>query len=317
MKMNKHHALRFLLLKHLWKLRVHVPAERHRAIAESLDIEKTADTWVVQWTDGDERKTFEFPLDDIALYIRGDLGGGRTPFGNDVKNEVLGERFARQALGLTGELERQAAAGRFERLGLQLSGCAVILAAMMATASLLALPAVALAAAMSLTEFWFRKGKSVNAVLGLALAAFGTPASALIANSGLMVLNFADPDRKWRNYRIAAHLAAAAWAVAASIRHPAPAVAAIFVVAAILAALVIIYLRWLNGSHFRLYPLVFPLVCAALVWDGQWIPGVIGLLGSLAGFMIPLALASNVTSKGTHPAFVKRLRLLSADPSAP
>ena len=79
----------------------------------------------------------------------------------------------------------------------------------------------------------------------------------------------------------------------------------------------IIYLRWLNGSHFRLYPLVFPLVCAALVWDGQWIPGVIGLLGSLAGFMIPLALASNVTSKGTHPAFVKRLRLLSADPSAP
>ena len=317
MKMNKHHALRFLLLKHLWKLRVHVSAERHRAIAESLDIEKTAVNWVVQWTDGGERRTFEFPLDDIALYIRGDLGGSRTPFGNDIKNEVLGERFARQALELTGDLDRQAAAGRFERLGLQLFGCAVILAAMVATASLPALPAVALAAAMSLTEFWFRKGKTLNAVLGIALAAFGTPAAALIANTGLMVLNFADPDRKWRNYRIAAHLAAAGWAVAAFVRHPAPVVAAVFVATAILAAFVIIYLRWLNGSHFRLYPLVFPLVCAALVWDGQWIPGVIGLLGSLAGFMIPLALASNVTSKGTHPAFVKRLRLLSADPSAP
>jgi nitrate/nitrite transporter NarK len=132
-----------------------------------------------------------------------------------------------------------------------------------------------------------------------------------------MVLNFADPDRKWRNYRIAAHLAAAAWSVAVFIRHPAPAIAAIFVAAAIFAALVIIYLRWLNGSHFRLYPLVFPLVCGALVWDGEWIPGVIGLVGSLVGFMTPLALASNVTSKGIHPAFVKRLRWLSADPSAP
>lgn len=317
MKMNKHHALRFLLLKHLWKLRAHVPANRHRGIAESLDIERTADTWVVQWTDGDERKTFEFPLDDIALYIRGDLGGSRTPPGNDIKNEVLGERFARHALGLTGDLERQAKAGRFERLGLQLFGCVVILAAMVATASLPALLTVALVAAMSLTEFWFRKGKTVNAVLGLALAAFGFPASALIANTGLMVLNFADPDRKWRNYRIAAHLAAAAWSVAVFIRHPAPAIAAIFVAAAIFAALVIIYLRWLNGSHFRLYPLVFPLVCGALVWDGEWIPGVIGLVGSLVGFMTPLALASNVTSKGIHPAFVKRLRWLSADPSAP
>jgi hypothetical protein len=317
MKMNKHHALRFLLLKHLWKLRVHVPADRHRRIAESLDIEKTADTWVVQWTDGGERKTFEFPLDDIALYIRGDLRGSRTPSGNDVKNEVLGERFARQALGLAGELERQAKAGRFERLGLQLFGCAVMSAAMIATASLPALAAVALVSVMSLTEFWFRKGKTVNAVLGLALAAIGGPAAALMANTGLAVLNFADPDGRWRTYRIAAHLAAAAWSVAALVRHPAPLVAAALVLAALLVAIAITYFRWLNGSHFRLYPLVFPLVCAGLVWDGEWLPGSIGLFGSAVGLVAPLFLAQNVTSKGTQAALVRRLGRLSADPPLP
>jgi hypothetical protein len=306
--MNKHHALRFLLLKHLWMLRAHVPAERHRRIAQSLAIEKTANTWVVAWTDGDERKTFEFPLDDIALYIRGDLGR-RVEAGSDARNEVLGERFARQALGIADHLGRQAKVGRFERLGLQLVGCAVVLAAMMATASLPALAAVTLAAAMSLTEFWFRKGKTVNAVLGLALAAVGTPAAAVIANTSLAALNFADPDRKWRAYRIAAHLAAAAWSVAAFVRHPAPLVAPVFFAAALLAAVAIIYLRWLNGSHFRLYPLVFPLVCAGLVWDGEWIPGVIGLLGSVVGFAAPLVLAPNVTFKGTHTALVKRLGL--------
>lgn len=314
MKMNKHHALRFLLLKHLWKLRVHVPVDRHRAIAESLDIEKTADTWVVQWTDGGERKTFEFPLDDIALYIRGDLGGSRTPPGNDVKNEVLGERFARQALGIAGDLGRQAKVSRFERLEAQLFGCAVVMAAMMATASLPTLEAVALVAGMALTEFWFRKGKAVNAVLGLALAVVGAPVAALLANSGLAILNFADPDRKWRAYRIAAHLAAAAVAFAAFLRHPAPVAPVAFIAAALVAAILVTYFRWLNGSHFRLYPLVFPLICAGLVWDGEWLAGAVGLLGAVAGFAAPRLLAPNVTTKGTHPALVKRLGSFGANP---
>lgn len=314
--MNRHHALRFLLLKHLWVLRAHVPAERHRRIAQSLKVEKAANSWVVSWLDGDERKTLEFPLDDVALYVRGDLGA-KIPVGSDARNEVLGERFARQALGIADNLGRQAKVGRFERLGFQLLGGAVVVAAMMATASLPALAAVTLVAAMSLTEFWFRKGKAVNAVLGLALAAAGAPAAALIANTGLAVLNFADPDRKWRAYRIAAHLAAAAWSFAAFLRQPAPTVSMIFVGAAVLAAVAIIYFRWLNGSHFRLYPLVFPLVCAGLVWHGEWTPGAIGLLGSVVGFMAPLLFAPNLTSKEEGMARVKRLGSLSADPPVP
>ena len=314
--MNRHHALRFLLLKHLWVLRAHVPAERHRRIAQSLKVEKAGQSWIVTWLDGDEPKTFEFPLDGIALYVRGDLGG-KVAAGGDARNEVLGERFARHALGIADDLGRQANVGRFERLGFQVLGCGVVMAAMMATASWPALPAVTLAAAMTLAEFWFRQGKTANAVLGLALAAAGAPAAALIANAGLAVLNFADPDRKWRAYRIAAHLAAAAWSVAALLRQPAPAVLTVFVAAAAVAALAIIYFRWLNGSHFRLYPLVFPLVCAGLVWNGEWMPGAIGLLGSVVGFAAPLLLAPNVTSKGTQSALVKRLGRLSADPSAP
>lgn len=314
--MNRHHALRFLLLKHLWTLRAHVPAERHRRIAQSLKIEKTANSWIVSWIDGDEPKTFEFPVDDIALYIRGDLGT-KVPGGRDARNEVLGERFARQAFGIADGLGRQAKVARFQRLGFQVFGCAAVMAAMMATASSPALPTVALAAAMSLTEFWFRKGKTVNAFLGLALAALGTPAAALTANTGLAVLNVADPDRKWRVYRIAAHLAASAWSAAVFLRQPAPMVSVAFVAAAVIAAIAILYFRWLNGSHFRLYPLVFPLVCAGLVWDGEWMPGTIGLLGSVAGFATPLLFAPNVTSTGTHSALMKGLGPLSVDPPVP
>ena len=311
--MNKHHALRFLLLKHLWMLRGHVTPERHRRIAQSLEIERSAKTWIVRWVDEGEAKNFEFPLDEIALYVRGDLGSRVAP-GTDARNEVLGERFARQAYGMADSPAREARVSRFERPGLQLLGCAVILVAMMATASSPALPAVTLAAAMSLTEFWFRKGKVVNAALGIALACAGTPAAALVGNSGLALLNFADPDRKWRAQRIAAHLGAAAWSLVMFVQHPAPAADWALVVAALLAAIATIYFRWLRGSHFRLYPLVFPMVCAGLVWNGEWMSGAIGLVGAILGLVAPLLLAQNVTSKGVRPALLRRLGPLTADP---
>ena len=311
--MNKHQALRFLLLKHLWMLRGRVPAERHRRIAQSLEIDRTDTDWVVTWTDEGERKRFECPLEEVALYVRGDLGR-RVAVGTDVRNEVLGERFARQAYGLSDNLGRETRVSRFERPALQLAGCAAVLIAMVATASSSALPAVALAAAMSLTEFWFRKGKVVNAALGIALAYAGTPAAALIGNAGLAVLSFADPDRKWRALRIAAHLAAAVFALVMFLRQPAPATSWMYVVVASLVATATIYVRWLHGSHFRLYPLVFPFVCAGLVWNGEWMPGAIGLVGAILGVAIPLLLAQDVTSKGVRPALFRRLGPLSTDP---
>jgi hypothetical protein len=310
--MNKHQALRFLLLKHLWMLRGRVPAERHGRIAQSLEIDRTDTRWVVTWTDDGERKRFEFPLDEVALYVRGDLGQ-RVAVGTDARNEVLGERFARLAYGINDNLGREKRVSRFERPSLQFAGCAAVLVAMAATASA-ALPAVALAAAMSLTEFWFRKGKAVNAVLGIALAYVGVPAAALLGNAGLAALSFADPDRKWRALRIAAHLAAAAFALVMFLRQPAPSASWVYVVAAFLVATATTYVRWLHGSHFRLYPLVFPLVCVGLVWNGEWLAGAIGLLGAILGLALPLLLAQDVTSKGVRPALLRRLGPLTTDP---
>jgi hypothetical protein len=308
--MNRHHALRFLLLKHLWKLRAHVPAERHRSIARSLEVEKTATSWIVSWTDRGERKTFEMALDDVALYVRGDLGT-KAPPGSDARNEVLGERFARQALDITGSAAHQTSSSRVERLGYQVFGCALVAAAMAATATLPGLATVMLVGAMSLMEFWFRRGKTVNAILGVAVAVVGTPASALLANAGLAVMNFADPDPRWRTHRIIAHLSATAWSIAAFVRQPAPAEPWTMIAAAFIVALTITYFRWLNGSHFRLYPLVFPLVCAGLVWDGQWMPAAIGLAGSIVGFLVPRVLAPNVTPHGVHRP---SMGVLSTDP---
>jgi hypothetical protein len=310
--MNKHQALRFLLLKHLWMLRGRVAAERHGRIAQSLEIDRSDTNWIVSWVDGGERRRFEFPLDEVALYVRGDLGQ-RVAVGTDIRNEELGERFARLAYGINDNLGREKRVSRFERPALQLAGCAVVLIAMAATASSPALLPVTLAAAMTLTEFWFRKGKFVNAALGIALAVAGTPAAALLGNGGLAVLSFADPDRKWRTLRIVAHLAAAVWSLVMFLRHPAPDASWLFVILAFLAAMAIIYVRWLHGSHFRLYPLVFPLVCFGLVWHGEWLSGAVGMLGAIVGLVAPLLLAQDVTLNGIRPPLLRRSGPLAAD----
>jgi hypothetical protein len=60
--------------------------------------------------------------------------------------------------------------------------------------------------------------------------------------------------------RIAAYLAAAAFSLVMFTRQPALAASWLYVVAAFLVATATTYVRWLRGSHFRLYPPVFPLV---------------------------------------------------------
>ena len=98
------------------------------------------------------------------------------------------------------------------------------------------------------------------------------------------------------------------------VRHPAPTASWAYLVVALLVASATIYVRWLHGSHFRLYPLVFPLVCAGLVWNGEWMPGAIGLAGAILGLAIPLLLAQDVTTRGVRPALFRRLGPLSTDP---
>jgi hypothetical protein len=98
------------------------------------------------------------------------------------------------------------------------------------------------------------------------------------------------------------------------IHQPVPAVRWTYVGLALVVASATTYFRWLHGSHFRLYPLVFPLACVGLVWNGEWMAGAIGLVGAILGLALPLLLAQDVTIKGVRPALLRRLGPLTTDP---
>src|SRR5688572_18654840 len=100
--MNKPHAVRFLLLKHLWLVRDGVPPGRHEEVARSLQVAVESDHYTIRWTDGGRPCLHRIAVDDLSFYRRGDVA---TETHNraelDRPNEQIAAAFARQALGLS------------------------------------------------------------------------------------------------------------------------------------------------------------------------------------------------------------------------
>lgn len=290
--MNKNHALRFLLLKHLWKLRSHAEPARHRFIARSLKVDRISDKWLVKWFDGEKNCAFEFSPEDISFYVRGDSNNKHYVEVDDSKNESLGEKFACIALDIT---PRQDVAIRKIYFSYQVINIIlfiltiVVMAATISSSKLLTIVMISM---MMLAEFWFRRGKILNSFIGLALSLFGLQATSLVTNFSLSVLNFLDPDKKWRLFRVLAHSVAALVALVNLVYYSSSQYNIKISLCFLVISFLISVYRWLFGSHFRLFPLVFPLASAGLILDGEWLTGLIGLSGSLIEFCVSLVTGS-------------------------
>ncbi len=101
--MRSDHALRYLLLKHLWRLRSFTDRRFHSDIAKSLRVEQVAGAYIVSWTHRDGPHRVECPTDRFLFYKRGDVpdqkGRSRsTPTAHD--NEQAARQLAAEILGV-------------------------------------------------------------------------------------------------------------------------------------------------------------------------------------------------------------------------
>lgn len=138
---------------------------------------------------------------------------------------------------------------------------------------------LAVAAALEFVPIY---GRLSGAML-LALLA-GLPFLALVANGAGALLQWLDPDPRWRTERIVVHVAplvALLWTLALPLASDAiPGFAVIAAIA--IWALAVAVARWVQGSHKRAFPLIFPLLCLALALDGAP-SAMVGLAGASLG----------------------------------
>lgn len=279
--MSKTHALRYLLLKHLWKLRHHVPGERHREIATTLSALKEGDAWVVRWRDLNEDRHYAIPLDDVAFYVRGDSprSADIAP-GTDRRNEDTGFRFACFALGLPPDTKTGLRELNVPDIRWQLAGHLALLAAMVLySPTSMAAPGLVLAALLA-SEYWRRKGKQILPLIGGLFCAVGWPLLAVFVNVPLTVLQFLDTDPWGRTWRVWAHICVIGSAAALLVVEPPDLHWDWWFLAVLAVASGTALVRWLHGPHLRVYPLVFPFACLGIFAEGYVVPSLIGLGGA-------------------------------------
>jgi hypothetical protein len=280
--MNRGHALRYLLLKHLWKHREAIVPHRRKAIARSLIVgEASPEAWSVEWNDGIAPGRVEIPINSVHFYKRGD-----TPTSAPADGEL--DRRTEEAPNDDAVLMVAM---------LSLAGTMAVVSATIATdGPRLAVAGAFLATAMIL-EYIPRYGRIGGAFMMALLVLSGLPLVALVANAAGALLQWLDPDPRWRTGRVAIHLAALValpwwWdAVTYPERYRQWSIFALIAAWALIVAIV----RWVNGSHKRVFPLVFPSICVAFALTGMTSAAVAGLTGASIG------LAFVMYRRGTIP----------------
>ncbi|WP_413203310.1 hypothetical protein [Rhodospirillum sp. A1_3_36] len=260
--MNKTNALRYFLLKHLWKNRHLVSPETHREVARSLVIEETETRdWNILWRDGEERRGFVMPRNDVQFYRRGDISNATEADGGDFKD--VANAFVATAFRIDDPLQVLAPEGVGRALDVWRT--VLWLAVAVALYVLFDLPMAAgvLFAAVMVVEIWAPKGKLVLAGLMLPLSfVMGLPGALF---SGLAApLQFLDTRPDWRRVRTGLHVIGFALGMVVAWRHRETLSLPMIGWAAfpMLGALALALFRWLYATHRHMAPLAIP----ALVW---------------------------------------------------
>jgi len=280
--MNRGHALRYLLLKHLWKQRHLLEGNRHRAIARSLTVTDSAGGgWFVEWRDGVAPGRFEIPPTTVHFYKPGDSPQSLAADPRlDRETELAGERFVTAITGVAANPRRGDAV--LGQVLLPLGGTLAVIAAMSATApGRFGVAGIALASA-AILEFVPNYGRRLVAPALAVLVFAGLPFVAILANGVAALLQWLDPDPRARWIRVGIH---AVSVVAVLFRLVRPAAPAGWLVVATLAvwALAVGTLRWIHGAHRRIFPLLLPFVCPALAIEGLANAAICGLAGASLG----------------------------------
>lgn len=260
--MNRTNALRYFLLKHLWKNRHTVSPEVHRQIARSLTITETEGRdWNIAWQDGDERRDFSLLRSDVLFYRRGDTSNATAADGQDFRE--IANAFVSMAFRIDGPIPAppKFVPGRT----IDIARTMLWLAAGASLVLFFQLPKAAaiLITGLMIVELLIPRAKLVLAGLSLPLSFLtGLPGALFNVLAGL--LQFLDTRPEWRRTRTGLHALGVVLGMVMLWRHremlSLPMIG--WALPPTLAAVSLALIRWLHMSHRHMAPLAVP----GLVW---------------------------------------------------
>jgi len=268
--MRTEHALRYLLLKHLWKLRGSVDEQTRGQVARSLAVARGADgAFRISWTRAGDAHRVERPAGEFQFYRRGDVllpldGGVEARTG--LPADAAARQLAADMLGVA----VAAPAGR-PATSLYLdawrwpTACAIAGAVALLASGDVVQAVFAATAALELAA----RSPWIWVPFAAALVAASHTLSAIVIAAFLvLVASLATPGRRgWIDAAPFVGMLFLAWSFRADpiVSHGAPAVIAAVAVVSVTAWAVF----WLWYEGHRLSMLLAPLLAVTFVFEGR------------------------------------------------
>src|SRR5437867_354719 len=216
--MNREHALRYLLLRHLKRVEHQVTPALFDEAACSLQVSKDADGYLVRWTGAGTTRTRRFRESDFAFYQRGDTDAALRAVDEDLTtgNDATAQRFALEVFDLPSVEPPEPRMARSHAAWPSLAAHAGVIILLVVFTELSPLVG-AIVFAIGAVEY-ARLGRLYASFLFLPLARVA-PGAAAAGAAVYGMLQFLDPDPRLRSVRVAVSLSASVAAAAIKAIH--------------------------------------------------------------------------------------------------
>lgn len=266
-------ALRYLLLRYLWKNRESVVRETYLEITHSLVVSRDEDgKFVVSWNHNGKSFKSKIPEYELSFYQKGvGLRSSEKLIRDEIKNKKIAQNFVLEALGIQSNQESEETYDSiyFEpyywvAFILNWIGCFVILWAL----GVIHWPAVLLLGSIMSLEFLAWRGKCLSALLFIVFPFLGFYWVAFIGGCIYGLLQFFDPNPYYRILRTLAPLIGGLIGFLFILSSVGNINFGLWEIVLFLFCIFIAFYRTMLLSHFRFMPLVFPLFGPAFYLDG-------------------------------------------------
>lgn len=271
-RQKKSKALRYLILRHLWKNRGKVEDEVYLEVVRSLSVSRDNGKFLISWTRNSNPFTKEIPEDEFSFYRHGiETESAEQSAVGESKNNRLAQQFAIDALDIQSTRQTKEVSSKLSvepyshaAFAANWTGCFVLLGIL----GLKHWPVALLLGVITSLEFLRPRGKYLSALLFAVFPFLGFSWFALVGASAYSLLQFLDPNPYYRKLRVSVPLIGGFIGLVHIFSQGKTLEFSLEMVLLFLICVSVTGYRTTMLTHLRSMPLVFPLLGAAFYLDG-------------------------------------------------
>ncbi len=279
---NKSHALRYLILRYIFKIKDRIPSEIHKEITRSLDVKINGDSFIISWSHKNCFYEKEIDINKFNFFVRGDKIKESNNYHIDfekntsIAKSIVSEIIKNEHIEFKKYYDN--------KIVLNSLSYALFIFGSISFTIIGGLNQVLLSFIMVLLffcELWYNKGRIFIPFLFCGFFYNQLFTTSFIGLTIFLIFLVLNPNKIYKLFTIFLTSILLSINIYYLITSDFNIYLNLEVVLITILALIAFVYNWVSGSHFQLFPLVFPFLSIGLYYDGYILFSMIILLISL------------------------------------